>query len=237
MITPGEKNKTRVNLDFLAQVDLFANLSKEELERISASFEERVYRNNEVVFSEADTGRYMYIVKEGCLKVARRLPNGRELLLAFHQRGEYFGEMSLIDGKLVPATVTALLPTTILCLTRQEFLSLLDDPTINRALLRTLCRRCREAWRQMKVLTSRNAGSRVRMTLYDLSLKKGLKTDQGIVITLYLTHKKLADLAGISRETASRVLSHLQAENLVQVRNHHFLIPDPGELLAGAQQH
>lgn len=233
MITSLEGTMIRVNLDFLAQVDLFADLSEQDLEQIAARFEERVYRKNEVVFSEADTGRYMYIVKEGCLKVARHLPNGKELLLAFHQKGEYFGEMSLIDGKLAPATVTALLPSTILCLTRHEFLSLLDDPAINRALLRTLCLRCRDAWGHIKVLTSRNAESRVRLTLYDLARKKGLKTDQGILITLSLTHKKLADLAGISRETATRVLRHLQEENLVQVRNHRFLVPDPKELLAG----
>ena len=95
----------------------------------------------------------MYIVKDGRVKVSRLLPNGKERILAFRETGEYFGEMSLLDGGTSAATVTA----TILFTTQRDFQKLLSNASINTALLRMLCTRCREAWSQIEVLTFHNA--------------------------------------------------------------------------------
>ncbi|MBI4446151.1 MAG: Crp/Fnr family transcriptional regulator [Acidobacteria bacterium] len=221
----------RVEKDFLKRVTIFSELSESELDLVSQKFREQHYKRGEIVFFEEDTGKYMYIVKEGRVKVSRLLPSGKEMILAFHEPGEYFGEMSLLDGGTTPATVTALMPATILFMTRQEFLDLLDNRKINRALMKMLCTRCRDAWTQIEVLTFNNADARIRTALYNLCQKKGVKTDKGTMISIHLTHKELADMTGISRETATRVLSHLQNENIVRVETRHFLIGDPEQLM------
>ena len=87
-----------VDISFLRTVTLFEDLSEEELGIVASRFREREYVKHEIVFFEEDTGNYMYIVQEGRVKVSRLLPNGKEMILAFHETGEYFGEMSLIDG-------------------------------------------------------------------------------------------------------------------------------------------
>ena len=81
----------------------------------------------------------MYIVQEGRVKVSRLLPNGKEMILAFHEAREYFGEMSLIDGGTSPATVTTVIPSRVLTVTRANFLELLEQHSINRAVLKMLC--------------------------------------------------------------------------------------------------
>ena len=95
-----------VNIEFLRRIEIFAELPDEELANAASLFRERKYRKNDIIFFEEDTGHYLYFVKEGRVKVSRLLPNGKEMILAFHEEGEYFGEMSLIDGGTTPASVT-----------------------------------------------------------------------------------------------------------------------------------
>ena len=110
-----------VNLELLKRIDAFEDLPEEELLSLAKLFRERRYQKNDIVFLEEDTGKYAYVVKEGRVKVSRMLPSGRETILAFHETGEYFGEMSLIDGKTAPATVTAVVPSSILSIGQSEF--------------------------------------------------------------------------------------------------------------------
>lgn len=221
----------KVDVSFLRNVALFSELDDPELASVSEMFRQQKYKRNEIVFFEEDTGKYMYIVKEGRVKVSRLLPSGKEMILAFHEAGEYFGEMSLIDGGTTPATVTAVGPATILFMSRQEFSALLNNPKINRSLLKMLCSRCRDAWTQIEVLTFNNADARIRTALYHLCQKKGVRTEKGTMISIQLTHKELADMTGISRETATRVLSHLQNGGIVTVQKRHFFIANPETLM------
>ena len=144
---------------------------------MASRFRERDYVKHEIVFLEEDTGNYMYIVKQGRVKVSRLLPNGKEMILAFHEMGEYFGEMSLIDGGTSPASVTSVIPSRIMTVNRQNFLELLEHPRINRAVLKMLCGWCRDAWGQIEVLTFHNADARIRTALYQLCRQKGVATE------------------------------------------------------------
>ncbi len=219
------------NQDFLREVALFEDLDESEMESVAEMFKERHYKRNEVIFLEEDTGKYMYVIKKGRVKVSRALPNGREAILTFHKVGEYFGEMSLIDGGTTPANVTAVVPTTILVITRHDFSVLIQNPKVNGMFLKMLCRRCRDAWAQISVLAFHHADARVRGALYHLCQNRGIQTEHGMRINLHLTHRELAELAGISRETATRVLGHLQTEKVLSVEEGYFLISDPEKLM------
>ncbi len=221
----------KVDIAFLRNVALFSDLSEEEVVSVSEMFREHKYKRNEIIFFEEDTGKYMYIVKEGRVKVSRLLPSGKEMILTFHEGGEYFGEMSFLDGGTTPATVTAVVPTTILSMGGREFSILLGHTKINMALIKVLCARCREAWAQIEVLTFHNADARIRTALYQLCQRRGVETENGIMISIHLTHKELADITGISRETATRVLNTLQSENILRVETRHFVISDPDKLV------
>ncbi len=222
---------TQDAIDFLRKVELFDGLDEEDLAQVTRLLRERNYKKNDIIFFEEDTGQYMYFVREGRVKVSRLLPNGKEMILAFHETGEYFGEMALIDGGTSPASVTAVGPTTIYILSGKDFAALLKRPETNGVILRTLCQRCREAWSQIEVLTFHNADARIRMAFYNLVQKRGVRKDSGVEIPMKLTHKEISDIVGISRETATRVLNHLQDQNLIKVETRRYIILDPDRLL------
>jgi CRP/FNR family transcriptional regulator len=221
-----------VELAFLRKVPLFAELGDEELGEIAAHFHERSYPKNSVIFLEDETGDYMYVVRKGRVKVVRQLPSGKETILAFHDAGEFFGEMSLLDGGTTPASVIAVAPTTILSLSRRDFRNLLTIPAVNEALLRMLCQRCREAWSQVELLTLHHAEARIRLLLHHLSASKGEGGPGGVRLSARLTHRELADMAGITRESASRAVSRLQKLGLLRVEEGLLEVPDPAALLA-----
>ncbi len=225
----GGKMKEKTN--FLKQVAIFTDLSDSEMNSAAEMFKEHRYKRSEIIFVEEDTGNYMYVIKDGRVKVSRILPNGKETILTFHQAGEYFGEMSLIDGETAPATVTAVVATTIFFITRHDFSILLEIPQVHRALLQMLCKRCREAWAQVSVLAFHHADARIRAALYHLCQKRGVETDRGTRIDIHLTHRELAEMASISRETATRVVGKLQNEEVLSVKKGYFLISDPEKLV------
>lgn len=221
----------RVDLEFLRRVPLFRDLPPAELEAVGRMCIERSCDRGQVIFAEEETGQTMYVVKEGRVKVSRWLPNGREVILAFHPAGDYFGEMALIDGKTVPATVTAVVPSTILSIGRQGFAELLRQPTFTQVLLRTLAMRCREAWKQIALLTHHQAEARIRSALHQLCQSEGTPTPEGVCVDFPLTHRELASIAGVSRETATRVIRNLIEAKLLEVHGRRFLVADPEALL------
>ncbi|MBW2316538.1 MAG: Crp/Fnr family transcriptional regulator [Deltaproteobacteria bacterium] len=225
-----------VELAFLRKVPLFAELEDEELTEIGAHFHERSYPKNSVIFLEDETGDYMYIVRQGRVKVVRQLPSGKETILAFHDSGEFFGEMSLLDGGTTPASVIAVAPTTILSLSRRDFRNQLANPKVNEALLRMLCQRCREAWSQVELLTLHHAEARIRSLVHQLCESKGEVEPDGVRIGSRLTHRELADMAGITRESASRAVSRLQKLGLLRMESGSLLVLDQAQLLDFADE-
>jgi CRP/FNR family transcriptional regulator len=220
-----------VEIEFLRRVALFAGLTDEELRALARGLVERRYDAGEIVLPEEETGRCVYVVREGRVKVSRWLPSGRELILAYHDPPEHFGEMSLLDGRTTPATVTAVARSAVVLLGRAQFETLLRTPNFSRALLQVLCGRCRDAWTQLEILNQREPETRLRMALHRLCASHGKPGPDGIWIDLRLTHRELANIVGVTRETATRALSRLEAEKLVIARDRSFLVPDPGRLL------
>jgi len=222
-----------IAVEFLRTVALFAGLSDEELGSLARLLVERRYGPGDVVLPEEETGRCVYIVREGRVKVSRWLPSGRELILAYHDAPEHFGEMALLDGRTTPATVTAVTAAAIVLLDRVHFEGLLRTPNFARALLQVLCDRCRDAWSQLEILNQREPDARLRMALHRLCQSHGRAEPDGVWIDLRLTHRELANIVGVTRETATRALSRLEADELVIPRDKSFLVPDPDRLLAG----
>src|SRR5512135_3727310 len=96
-----------VKIDFLRNIELFSGLDEEELNQISSKVVLKEFKKNEVILYEEDTNEFMYIVLFGKVTVVKTTEDGKEIILAAHQSGEFFGEMSLIDGMTSPATVMA----------------------------------------------------------------------------------------------------------------------------------
>lgn len=207
-----------VKIDFLRSIPLFRSLTDEELIGISNKVIIREFSKNEIILQEEDTNDFMYVILLGKVKVVKATEEGKEIILAMHGSEEFFGEVSLIDGKTSPATVTATENSLVAIISKHDFYSLLlTQRKVLDTLLQILCGRLRESWKRIHILNSKNAIQRVKMLLIILSYNNGEKTPEGVVINHKLTHQDIADMAGLTRETVTRVLDRLQKDGEIEV--------------------
>ncbi len=206
----------------------FFSLSEEEIDKLGRIIVEKHFLKNEVILLEEDTPNYMYIIYSGKVKVVQLSYDGKEQILAIHKKGDYFGELALLDGKTSPATVIALEDTHIGLLSRYDFeQNLLRNEKVLREISFMLCSRLREAWLRLKVLSFADAENRVRAVLRLVSMNYGAKDQRGIIITLRLTHKDIAAYASVSRETVTRLLDRFSHEGEIEFLDHNIILKPP----------
>lgn len=125
----------------LAAVPIFAGLSKRQRSRLVDASRVVQHAQGREIATEDEGALALHVILQGAARVSKGGVHKRSL-----GAGDYFGEISLIDGKRRSATVTAAEPLTTLAVPHLAFQSLLDDdPTVARELLRVLCARLREA--------------------------------------------------------------------------------------------
>lgn len=212
----------------LKRVPFFSILSESEIDILSQYFITRDFAKNDVVLHEADTASYMYIIMAGKVKVIQTSQKGKERIFAIHRRGDFFGEMSLLDGKTEPATVTAMEKTEVALLSKKDFdqYMLRNEQVLNQ-IIRLLCTRLRDVWLMLKVMSFADAEQKVVAVLHQMSRLYGVKDQRGTVIHLRLTHKDIAGLAAISRETVTHVMNKLVKESVIEVLTNKAILIKP----------
>jgi len=207
-----------IKIDFLKNIQLFSSLTDEELSRIGTRITIEEFKKNEVVLREEDTSEYMYIILFGKVKVIQTTEDGKEIILAVHKSDDFFGEVSLIDGKTSPATVQTQEDSLIAFIAKKDFYSLLvTQSKVLEKMLHIFCSRLRESWERIYMLNAKNASDRVKLLFLTLSHKNGSATSDGIVLNLKLTHQEIAEMAGLSRETVTRILDKLQKDGEISI--------------------
>jgi len=207
-----------IKIEFLQSIQLFSSLTEAELQQIAGKIRIEEFRKNEIVLREEDTNEYMYIIIDGQVKVTQATEDGKEIILAIHKTLEFFGEISLIDGKTAPATVQASEDSFIAFIAKKDFYALLTSQSkVLEKLLQILCSRLRDSWRRIYLLNFKHASDRVKTLFLSLSLENGSKTPEGIVLNLRLTHQEIADMTGLTRESVTRVFDKLQKDGEITV--------------------
>jgi len=220
-----------VKIEFLRNIQLFSSLSDEELDQVCSKVIVEEFKKNEIILHEEDTNDFMYIILFGKVKVVQTTEDGKEIILAMHKSNELFGEISLIDGKTSPATVSATEDSLIAIISKNEFYSLLSNQgKVLEKFLQILCSRLRESWKRIRILNFKNSSDRIKMLFLMLSYDNGKKTPEGIILNIKLTHQNIADMAGLTRETVTRVLDKWQKSGEITILKNKFILMKPNFL-------
>ncbi len=207
-----------IRIEFLRNIPLFSSLTEDELIQINSKVIIKEFLKNEIILREEETNEFMYIVSFGKVKVVQTTADGKEIILAIHQSNDFFGEMSLIDGRTSAATVLAMKDSLVAIISKHNFYSLIfSQKKVLENLLRILCSRLRESWKRVHILNFRNAPQRMRMLFIILSNESGKRTYEGVILNDKLTHQELADMAGLTRETVTRVLNKWQKDGEISI--------------------
>jgi CRP/FNR family cyclic AMP-dependent transcriptional regulator len=211
----------------LKYVPLFSELDDSILSRIEDLGMMRNYKKDLIIMDESNNGIYgLFIITKGAVKVTRNDAEGREIILTILGEYDYFGEMSLLDGENPSANVVAMENTELFFLGRDEFMQLIEyNPKITFALLEGLIKRLRAADDKIKSLSLLKAEGKIITAVIQLSEISGVMKQGSVEVDLPYQHD-IANIAGTSRETVSRVLHSLEKKGLIQLDGSKIRIPD-----------
>jgi CRP-like cAMP-binding protein len=214
-------------IELLQSVALFWDLSEEELGYISEKMIARHYESGKFIFFEDSEGEQCFFVVQGSVKVTRLSKDGREVILAMLNEGEFFGEMALLDGESRSANVIALEETEVLTLNREDFLVVLHDyPQIAIQLLKEMADRLRKSDRQIASLSLSDAEKRIALCIIRFADEQGIIKRGQVSIPKMPIQQDIANMAGTSRETVSRAINLLEKEHFIKRQGRELLILD-----------
>jgi len=215
--------------DFLQDIGLFSGLDEKELGRIENVMTIKTYPKNSMIVLEEEFGDTVYIVKSGTIKITRLNDEGKEVILALMGGGEFFGELAALDGEARSANALAQEECKLYLLHRSDFIDLLKHNTkISFTLLSELARRIRHSDQQIEALSLDDAEHRIGVCILNLAEDNGVIRKGQVTIQKLPFQQDIANMAGTSRETVSRVLKLLEEKGLVTKAGHTLTIPNYG---------
>jgi len=161
---------TEMTLEALRSVPLFASLNDEAATELRNLLTEKDIPGASRVFNKGDTGNAMYLIERGRVRISITDEDRHEITLAEIAQGDFFGEMSLIDGRQRSADATVIEDARFAVLSRQDFLSFVrSNPDVALGMLSALSDRLRRTDELLRSRVSRNANEeeRKRATMAD----------------------------------------------------------------------
>jgi CRP/FNR family transcriptional regulator len=200
------------------RIPFFANFTDQELSALLQKTNIYKCRKGETIFLDDDQSQLMYIILKGRVKVVEITKDGQERVMAFRHRGDYFGEMGLLDGKTDSATIIAMEPCMMLLVTKSLFEEFfLQNNKALLGIIALLCKRMRESWVFQNIIGLKDAESKIRATLARYGQTLGVQDCNGVIINSALSHQSIADRVQITRETATRALNRMKDHKEIEI--------------------
>jgi CRP/FNR family transcriptional regulator, cyclic AMP receptor protein len=217
-------------VELLAGVPVFSTLEQGDLERIVQLAVPRQFGTGEVVFREGDASDTCYVVREGRARAIRTHRDGRTITLARFGPGDIFGELALFEDELRSATVEAIEPTSVVAVLGPDMRRLMaEHAEISARLVIALGRRLRETNERLSRQSFQTVQSRVAVVLSELVAQE-MADRGGKDVLVTATQADLAQLAGSSRESASRFLAVLERAGVISQGRGRLVVHDPEAL-------
>lgn len=214
-------------IDLIRQIPIFESLEESDLSSLAASTRLLSLKPGQTLFHKGDEGTALYIVRRGTIKIVLPSRIGDEIIVTILPEGEFFGEMSLLDGEPRSADAIAIDASEVMVLRRNDFLHFLQS-NINaiKSILSLLSKRLRSTDEMLEDTCFLSISIRLAKKLVELALSHGRKDDMGIHIDLSLTQKELGDMIGATRESINKELRALKEKKVITMKDNHIQILD-----------
>ena len=215
----------------LGRAPLFSGLTDDELEQVATVAVPRSYQEGEVVFREGDSGDTCFVVRTGAVRVTKTHSDGRMITLAQLGPTQMFGELAMFSDESRSATVEAVEPTTAVALLAGDMRRILvDHPGIGAKMCVELANRLRAANERITRQSFQTVAGRVATVLLGQVESRLTDADAGSGLLIPMTQTEIAQLAGASRESASRFLAKLERAGVVTCGRGKVVVHEPVSL-------
>ena len=225
-----------LRLEILSRVPFFSMLPGRQIGEINLLFHERGYSPGETIAFEGDDASSLFVVADGIVKLLRHSWIGKTVMLDMLTPGEFFGSLSALEDETYPDTARAHTSACVLAIDAGDFRQVLDQyPVVAMSVLDIMAGRLKAAHEMIQQLSLYSVERRIAYILLKLGDKLGKRQEVGLLIQSPLSRDDLAEMAGTTTETASRVMSQFQKEGLIQSGRQWVAIVDQAGLEKAAE--
>lgn len=213
-------------LKILKQVPFLKGLNGKEISHIFAIARERRCKAGETIFLKEAIGNNFFIVKSGRVKIFTSVGTEKKKTFAFLKKGEFFGEMSLLGGKVRSASAQAVEPTELLVISRSNFKNLIlknADFTLN--LMYTLVKRLHNANRDVESMLFHNILGRLAEAIIGLS-----KDKHSSPVKIAIDQSELAQYIGTTRVPVCRAINTLKRSRVIDYKRGQLIVLNAARL-------
>ena len=211
----------------LKATPLFAALDESEVNSLASRCGIRPYSPGEILFSEGEPCKGLYIVVSGRVRIFKSSINGREQVLSVEGPGASVAELPVFDGGSYPASASALEKTEVLFVSRTDLRAIcLEKPEVSLKLLQVVGARLRRLVGIIEELSFATVRHRLISWLLRQASAEGRLTERGMVFSLNASHQELAAQIGTVRELVSRNLARLEAQSFIEMNGRQITILD-----------
>lgn len=220
-----------VDAEALADIALLAGLPSSILEEAVAMARARPLPRAMRIFDQGEPAGRAHALLSGCVRITQSGSDGEEILLRFIGPGEIFGCVPILTDRLYPADATAMVDSVEVSWDPVELLALMrrhSGVAIN--MVAIVGRRLGEAQERLRELATQSADRRIARTLLRLLDQAGRRTGDRMRIGFPLRRKDIADIAGTTLHTVSRILAGWERRGLLISRDQRLIISSPDEI-------
>lgn len=215
----------------LAGSQLFESFPSEALTALAAQAVKRPVRAKEVVFEQGAPGNEMFAIVQGRVKISAASADGKEMIFAIFESGDFFGETALFDGQPRSATCTAIEDSLLVAIQRSSFIPFLEmHPSLAIHLLSLLSQRLRGADEQLEDIAFFPLAARLARRLLNLAEEHGDVVGKKIEIAMNISQYELANMVSASRESVNKQLAQWTKSGVLSLSPHLIVIEDSPQL-------
>ena len=215
----------------LARTEVFGDLEERELVEVAQVAVPRHWERGEVIFREGDQGDTCYLLRTGAVVLTREHQDGRMVALAELRAGALFGELAMFRGETRSATAEAIEPTTAVALLASDMQRIIRrSPDLALKFLGTLAERVSKTNERLLQQSFQTVAGRVASALLAQVIARQAEGAPQEDVLIRSTQAEIANLAGTSRESASRFLATLERAGVVTLGRGKVTVHDPGRL-------
>lgn len=218
------------------QVQIFAGLPAEALERAIGLARHDKLGKDEILFHQGDAAETFHLILAGRVRVGQTTPDGQHVIIRYLGPRDVAGCVAVCGGVPYPATATAVEDTWLLTWVRTRIAELADEyPLIAINGMRIMGGRNIELQERLREMQTERVERRIAHTLGRLVLQAGRRTKDGIEIDFPISRQDLAEMTGTTLHTVSRIISAWESAGIVLGGRQKVVIAKPHALVAIAQ--
>lgn len=201
---------------YLENFNLFTSLKQDSIMELNKMTKDKEIEKNQPIYFPNEPSTSIYFLKTGRVKISRYSDDGKEMIMAFINPGEVFGEMAYLGEEERTDIAIAVEPSYICAINKDDFIAFIQkDAALNLKLTRLIGLKLKSYSERIEDLVFKDAKQRVVSFLVKLSEENGKKIGEQIFVKPFLKHQDIADLTACARQTVNDVLTDLRVKGII----------------------